>query len=187
MGFSRQEYWSGLPCPSPGDLPNPVIEARSPALQADSLPTELWGKPPPRAAPSFLLLLQVLSASGIYDSSPCISSDQDLLTSHSLILQMPGQGHPLKKSLPEHCSKIIPVASFLLSFLFLIFLPFACFSFSTEMLLSEMKVLLRVCVCFFFCFFTIMFPQALNLAYLCLPSIGMTTLKGTLDIYLIKE
>ena len=32
MGFSRQEYWSGLPCPSPGDLPNPGIEPRSPAL-----------------------------------------------------------------------------------------------------------------------------------------------------------
>ena len=43
MGFSRQEYWSGLPFPSPGDLPNPGIEPRSPALQADSLPTELPG------------------------------------------------------------------------------------------------------------------------------------------------
>ena len=42
-GFSRQEYWSGLPCPSPGDLPNPEIESRSPTLQEDSLPTE-----PPR-------------------------------------------------------------------------------------------------------------------------------------------
>ena len=41
MGFSRQEYWSGLPFPSPGDLPNPGIEAGSPALQADSLSTEL--------------------------------------------------------------------------------------------------------------------------------------------------
>ena len=41
MGFSRQEYWSGLPLPSPGDLPDPGIELRSPALQADSLPTEL--------------------------------------------------------------------------------------------------------------------------------------------------
>ena len=40
MGFSRQEYWSGLPFPSPGDLPNPGIEAGSPALQADSLPIE---------------------------------------------------------------------------------------------------------------------------------------------------
>ena len=41
MGFSRQEYWSGLPFPSPGDLPDPGIEPGFPALQADSLPTEL--------------------------------------------------------------------------------------------------------------------------------------------------
>ena len=41
MGFSRQEYWSGLPFPSPGDLPDPGIEPGSPALQADSFPTEL--------------------------------------------------------------------------------------------------------------------------------------------------
>ena len=39
MGFSRQEYWSGLPFPSPGDLPNPGIKPRSPALQADALPS----------------------------------------------------------------------------------------------------------------------------------------------------
>ena len=45
MGFSRQEYWSGLPFPSPGDLPNPGIEPRSPALQADSLQSEPPGKP----------------------------------------------------------------------------------------------------------------------------------------------
>ena len=45
MGFSSQEYWSGLPLPSPRDLPNPDIEARSPALQADSLPSVLPGKP----------------------------------------------------------------------------------------------------------------------------------------------
>ena len=44
-GFSRQEYWSGLPCPPPGDLPNPGIEPRSPALQVDSLPIEPPGKP----------------------------------------------------------------------------------------------------------------------------------------------
>ena len=43
--FSRQEYWSGLPCPSPGDLPDPGIEPVSPALQADSLPSEPPGKP----------------------------------------------------------------------------------------------------------------------------------------------
>ena len=45
MGFSRQEHWSGLPFPSPGDLPDPGIEHGSPALQADSLLTELQGKP----------------------------------------------------------------------------------------------------------------------------------------------
>ena len=39
-GFSRQEYWSGLPFPSPGDLPNPEIEPGSPALQAEALPSE---------------------------------------------------------------------------------------------------------------------------------------------------
>ena len=44
-GFSRQEYWSGFPCPSPQALPHPGIEPRSPALQADSLPSETPGKP----------------------------------------------------------------------------------------------------------------------------------------------
>ena len=45
MWFSRQEYWSGLPCPFPGDLPDPGIEYRSPTLQADSLPFKPPGKP----------------------------------------------------------------------------------------------------------------------------------------------
>ena len=45
MGSSRQEYWSGLPFPSPGDLPDPGIEPRSPALQADALTSEPPGKP----------------------------------------------------------------------------------------------------------------------------------------------
>ena len=56
MGFSKQEYWSGLPRPPPGDLPNPGIEPMSPALQADSLLTELQGKPI-----LILLLLLLLS------------------------------------------------------------------------------------------------------------------------------
>ena len=54
MGFSRQECWSGLPFPSPGDLPDPGIKPRSPALQADTLPSETPGKP------FFFLLLDVL-------------------------------------------------------------------------------------------------------------------------------
>ena len=45
MGFSRQEHWSGLPLPSPGDLPDPGIEPRSPALQANALWSEPPGKP----------------------------------------------------------------------------------------------------------------------------------------------
>ena len=45
MGFSRQEYWSGLPFPSLGDLPDPGIKPGSPAVQADSLLTEPGGKP----------------------------------------------------------------------------------------------------------------------------------------------
>ena len=45
MGFSRQEYWSGLPFPSPGDLPDPGLEPRSPALEADALTSEPPGKP----------------------------------------------------------------------------------------------------------------------------------------------
>ena len=46
MGFSRQEYWSGLPFPSPGDLPDPGIEPGSLALRADALPSEPPGNPP---------------------------------------------------------------------------------------------------------------------------------------------
>ena len=43
MGFSRQEHWSGLSCPTPGDLPDPGIKPTSPALQVDSLPMSHWG------------------------------------------------------------------------------------------------------------------------------------------------
>ena len=45
MGFSRPEYWSRLICPPPGDLPDPGIKPRSPALQADSLPLSHWRSP----------------------------------------------------------------------------------------------------------------------------------------------
>ena len=58
MGFSSEEYWSGLPCPPPGDLPDPGIEPRSPALQVDFLPSE----PPGKSSRSLALFLD---ASGI--------------------------------------------------------------------------------------------------------------------------
>ena len=51
MGFSRQEYWSGLPFPSPGDLPDPGIKPGSPAFQADALTSE----PPGKSAGEYLL------------------------------------------------------------------------------------------------------------------------------------
>ena len=68
MGFSRQEYWIGLPFPSPGDLPNPGIEPSSPALQADALTSEPPGNPAINAsatlnkppAPHYLLLYLLL-------------------------------------------------------------------------------------------------------------------------------
>ena len=54
MDFSRQEYWSGWPFPSPGDLPNPRIEPRSPTLQADSLLSK-----PPRKPYKILALFNI--------------------------------------------------------------------------------------------------------------------------------
>ena len=51
MGFSREEYWSGLPFPSPGDLPNPGIEPGFPALAADALTSEPPGKPSGLSSP----------------------------------------------------------------------------------------------------------------------------------------
>ena len=62
MGFSRQEYWSGLPIPSPGDLPNPGMEPVSPvtsALQTDSLPAEPLGKPQTRVSVQFSSVAQL--------------------------------------------------------------------------------------------------------------------------------
>ena len=55
MGFSRQEYWNGLPFPSPGDLPNPGIKPWSPSFQADALPSEPSGKPPTNQRPHVLM------------------------------------------------------------------------------------------------------------------------------------
>ena len=59
IGFSRQEYWSGLPCPPPGGLPDPGIKPvslASPALQADSLPAEPRGNPSPEHLQSDIYL-----------------------------------------------------------------------------------------------------------------------------------
>ena len=69
--FSRPEYWSGWPIPSPGDLPDPGIEPESPALQMDSLPTELSGKA--GVGDAFEAILGVLPALQVRGScsNPC--------------------------------------------------------------------------------------------------------------------
>ena len=72
-GFSRQEYWNGLPCPPPGDLPNPGTEPRSPALQADSLPSEPPGKPKNTGVGSLSLLKGLLPDLGIEPGSPALA------------------------------------------------------------------------------------------------------------------
>ena len=68
MEFSRQEYWSGLPCPPPGDLPDTGIERRTPALQGDSLPSGPPGQPTVYL-PLFILIYGS-SAPGILSSEP---------------------------------------------------------------------------------------------------------------------
>ena len=72
MGFSRQEYWSGLPCPVPGDHSDPGIKPGPPTLQADSLPSE-----PPRKPPlSSLTRNQTCTSySGAWSPNPWISRD----------------------------------------------------------------------------------------------------------------
>ena len=74
--FSSQEYWRGLPCPSPGYLPNPGIESRSPTLQADSLPSEPPGKPKNTGVGSLFLLQGMdLPNPGIELGSPSLQVD----------------------------------------------------------------------------------------------------------------
>ena len=84
-GFSRQEYWSGLPCPPPGDLPNPGIKPRSPTLQVDSLPSEPPGKPK-NTGVSSLSLLQ-----GIF---PAQESNWGLLHCKQILYQLSYHGSP---------------------------------------------------------------------------------------------
>ena len=86
MGFSRQEYWSGLPWPPPGDLPDPGIEPRSPELQADSLLTEPSGKPKNTGVGSISLL------QGIF---PTHVLNQGLQHCRRILYQLSYQGSPI--------------------------------------------------------------------------------------------
>ena len=85
MEFSRPEYWSGQPFPSPGDLPNPGIKPRSPALQVDSLPAELQGKPKYTGVGSLSLLQQTFPTQG---------SNQGLLHCSQILYKLSCQESP---------------------------------------------------------------------------------------------
>ena len=88
MEFSRTEYWSGLPFPSPGDLPNPGIKPRSPALQADSLPAESQGKPKNTGVGSHSL------PQGIF---PTQGSNPGLPQRRQILYQLSHQGSLMRK------------------------------------------------------------------------------------------
>ena len=75
MEFSRPEYWSGYLFPSAGDLPNPGIKPRSPALQVNSLPAEPQGKPKPTGVGSLSLSPADLPRPGIKPGSPESQAD----------------------------------------------------------------------------------------------------------------
>ena len=85
MGFSKQEYWSGLPCPPPGALPNLGIEPRSPALEADSLPSGPPGKPMNTRMGSLSLLQGIV---------PTSESNRGLLHCRWILYQLSYQGSP---------------------------------------------------------------------------------------------
>ena len=87
MGFCRQEYWSGLPFLSPGDLPDPSIEPRSPAVQADSLPVELRRK----AATNYVRNLKVqCNCVLVAQSCPTLSGILTWTTSDEPVLLLCG-------------------------------------------------------------------------------------------------
>ena len=87
MEFSRPEYWSGLPCPPPWDLPNPGIKPRSAALQADSLPAEPQGKPKNAGEGSLSLLQRIF---------PTQESNRGLLHCRQILYQLSYQGNPIR-------------------------------------------------------------------------------------------
>ena len=92
MEFSRQEYWSGQPLPSPGDLPNPGIEPRSPTLQVNSLPAELLEKPKNTGVGSLFLLQQIFLTQ---------ESNQGLLHCRQILYQLSYLGRAVLFSLLE--------------------------------------------------------------------------------------
>ena len=123
MGVSRQEYWSELPCPSPGDLPDPGIEpapAASPTLQVDSLPTE-----PPGKLISLILLIILFFFNWSKIALQCSASFCYLTTWTSYLytnvpcLEPPSHSNPHPTHLGQHWAELslpssrLPLASIL--------------------------------------------------------------------------
>ena len=105
MGFPRQECWSGLPFPSPGDLPDPGIESGSPALQADALPSEPPGKPIPKKGnakerSNYCTIALILVASLVAQMVKCLPAMQETR------VRFLGQEDPLEKEMAIHSSTL---------------------------------------------------------------------------------
>ena len=110
MGFSRQEYWSGLPCPPPGDLSDPGVEPKSPvspALQVDSLPSEPLGKTEPG---QFLvndvwgpLNMEIIGKIAVLENQVCVCvcSNEDSFEPGISEDQGTGPGPPISVSYPQ--------------------------------------------------------------------------------------
>ena len=99
MGFSRQEHWSGWPCPPPGGLPNPGIDPRPLALQEDSLPAEPSRKPRNTGVGSLTLL------QGNFLTQ---ESNRGLLHCRQILYQLRHQGSPMDRLLPCYFICISP-------------------------------------------------------------------------------
>ena len=91
MGFSRQEYWSGLPFPSPGDLPDPGIKPGSPSFQADALTSEPPGKPQGPAISHIPRLPGVAQGLQVSEDTLIVSTDIPWITGHCLGSKGKGQ------------------------------------------------------------------------------------------------
>ena len=124
MEFSRPEYWSGQPFPSPGDLPNPGIEPWSFALQEDSLPAEPPGKPKNTVVGSLSLLQQIF---------PTQESNWGFLHCKWILYQLSYQGSPdtnkklvmITHALDKNLCKIVSTLGHLLSFI--IYKKYECY------------------------------------------------------------
>ena len=100
MEFSRPEYWSGYPFPSPGDLPDPGIKPRSPTLQADSLPAEPQGKPKNTGVHSLSLLQGIFLTQGSKLGLPLC---RQILYNLSYQGNLKNSTHELRELLPCWC------------------------------------------------------------------------------------